>query len=318
MRTKDRLDLIFEIAARFDSVGWEDQDIILNAYGVVRLETGNDPFGTEYESVKSALQKASDETLFDLAEHFDLDLTRFSRAPRIAGAGAQSGPLILFASHVSAHRREVHAVAGELSKFNIELFVAHDSISVDEPWRDEIEKSLNTSHAGVLFLHPTFNTSVWCQQETGWMLGRGLPVLRLLKGETPAGFANTLQGAELGARTPADIAEMIAQWAVRKPQLAPNAGESLVHAMRNSTSFNQTDSIWHHLRELTKLNGPQCTVLMEAARHNTQVYRIGAKEGPERGTPYPQVICEFIRQQPGFHATSAQVEQFESELAKSE
>ncbi|MBB1057855.1 TIR domain-containing protein [Dietzia sp. B19] len=315
MKTKERLKLIFEIASQFDNVGWEDQNIILEAYGVVRQMDDSGPFGPEHESVKAALQKASDETLFDLAEHFDLDLARFSRAPRIAGAGAQTGPLILFASHVSGHRKEVYEVAGELGKFNIELFVAHDSISVDEPWRDEIEKSLNTSHGGVLFLHPTFSKSVWCQQETGWMLGRGLPVLRLLKGEAPVAFANTLQGAEVGSLAPAEIAELIAEWAVKKPQLALNLGESLVHAMRNSGSFDQTDSIWHHLRMVRTLTTPQCTVLLEAAKNNTQVNRTRAKEGPERGTGYPKAVCDLVRLQPGLDGVANDVSQYEAELA---
>ena len=67
-------------------------------------------------------------------------------------------------------------------------FIAHKDIEPTKKWQDEIELALSTADAMLALLTPGFHASKWTDQEIGFALGRGLPILTVLLGEEPYGF----------------------------------------------------------------------------------------------------------------------------------
>src|SRR5690606_30030135 len=94
-------------------------------------------------------------------------------------------PARAFLSHVHEERVFVGAVKEILTnRYGIDAFVAHDDIHPSKTWRSTIKTALDTCDFFVAFLHPKFHESQWCDQEVGWALSRGIPILPV----HPVGF----------------------------------------------------------------------------------------------------------------------------------
>ena len=100
----------------------------------------------------------------------------------------------LFMSHLATCKKDVRALSSMLQQFGFACFVAHDAIEPSRKWRREIERALNSCDVLVAYVTPGFSSSAWTDQEIGWALGRGLPVIPIsVAGEMPAGFLGSYQ-----------------------------------------------------------------------------------------------------------------------------
>lgn len=212
-------------------------------------------------------------------------------------------PLFLFASHLSTQKDFVGAVAQDLALWGITMFVAHEAIEPDLEWQQEIEKALSHCHAGVAFLLPEFSSSRWCDQEVGWLLGRGLPCLALkFRGQDPYGPLGKKQARSIhDSMTAAQVAQAIIEWLQTKPELALQVNASLVEALKSSTSFNKTDRIWAQLHAADGMQDDQVAGLLAAIRDNDQVYNASGGTEEEFG-PYKELVMRLATRQPGFEA----------------
>ncbi|ARU44923.1 hypothetical protein CCB81_12530 [Armatimonadetes bacterium Uphvl-Ar2] len=100
----------------------------------------------------------------------------------------------LFLSHSSSDKSFATRLKDALSPVNINVFVAHEDIEPNLEWQNEIKLALSSCHALLYLASPKANTSVWCQQEVGWALGRGVFVTSYKLKYDPVGFASPLQG----------------------------------------------------------------------------------------------------------------------------
>ncbi|PBC51160.1 hypothetical protein CJ179_10400 [Rhodococcus sp. ACS1] len=308
---KSRVELVLKLAEKLESpdLRWDHANIILNTYGVRSLD--DDSFGP---STAETVNTASDEQLIELAQHFGLETPNDAPVAAVTTTVKSAQPLFVFASHLSKHKGLVHEVATALSTYGINLFVAHDSITVDAQWHDEIEKALNLADAGLAFLHDGFRASPWCDQEVGWLLGRHVPVMALKFDADPYGPFGKHQAQVIRNETPTIIAEDVVQRIRTKPELAPGLGASLVAALAISPSFAKTDAIWAHLRELRTMDPNQCAQLLEATKDNNQVHWASAPL--DGGLPYPRVIVDFLRAQPGGPIIAADIDAYSVYLDK--
>jgi hypothetical protein len=101
-------------------------------------------------------------------------------------------------SHVHTVRAEVTELANVLESFHCSCFVAHTQIEPSEDWRQVIERALRTCHALAAYVTPDFHRSLWTDQEVGWALGRGLPIIPISVGVQPCGFFGAIQAIQAG------------------------------------------------------------------------------------------------------------------------
>jgi TIR domain len=106
--------------------------------------------------------------------------------------------LRVFLSHVHALRSEATELANVLESFHCSCFVAHVQIEPSQDWRDVIERALRTCHALAAYVTPDFHGSLWTDQEVGWALGRGVPVIPISAGVQPYGFFGAIQAIQAG------------------------------------------------------------------------------------------------------------------------
>lgn len=130
-----------------------------------------------------------------LAHEFDAPSDWRTGLPRVSVSDREAdriwrhpGHFRLFLSHRSEIKREVHELAQALSRRCIDAFVAHDHIEPSREWQKEIELALASCHGLAALASEGFHESVWCMQEVGWALGRGILVLPVMLPHDPRGF----------------------------------------------------------------------------------------------------------------------------------
>jgi len=284
----ERIRLIQRLRDALGEVPPDDQDLILDTYGIGTVP--EDDFGNG-PTVTAWLRQSDDQDLIALAQHFEmLDNTVEYVADQ--SAAGEPAPLFIFATHLSKHRAFLGEVATGLAQFGVTLFVAHDSIPVDAPWEKEIVDALNRCHAGAAFIHPGLYDSYYCMQEAGWMLGRGIPIARLMFGDTPKGLLGEKQGMQLDGRPAMEVAAAIMDWSLTYSVLVSQVAASLTTALSDSKNYATTDSIWDRLKEVQTLSDEQLRRVVHAAEANSQVF--GANVGGWSGRSYRKVIGERV------------------------
>jgi hypothetical protein len=104
-----------------------------------------------------------------------------------------AGKFRLFITHVADRRDAAGDLRRCLQAYDVDAFVAHDTISPTAAWQDEIEDALRTCDACLAILSPGFKESDWCDQEVGVCVGRGALVLAIEDGVIPYGFIGKWQ-----------------------------------------------------------------------------------------------------------------------------
>ena len=106
----------------------------------------------------------------------------------------QDHKLKVFISHLSKHQLYASQLAEKLESFNIKPFVAHVDINPTQAWQLEIEKFLGNMDCMLCILHEGFFDSIWCNQEIGYSLGKGTPIISMkMESYDPQGFIGQYQ-----------------------------------------------------------------------------------------------------------------------------
>jgi len=100
----------------------------------------------------------------------------------------------LFLSHKAEVKKETGALKERLEAFGVSCFVAHMDIHPTKEWQDEIESALSSMDGFVALLTDNFHESDWTDQEVGFALARGVPIVAVRLGRDPYGFIGRFQG----------------------------------------------------------------------------------------------------------------------------
>lgn len=269
---------------------WEDQHLHLGTFG----------FPTpDYDmTIQDCLLQGNDSDLQELAS-----LLRGEQEVADVAAGAEASlpvPLKIFASHLAMKRAIVSDYAAQFQRYGIELFVAHDSIEPDSVWADEVLKMLRTSHCGLVFLHDKFGESGWCDQEVGWLLGRGVPVPVLkFEATAPYGPLGIKQAISVAGRHIGEVVVDVLAVLRNSSDLVPHLVESLVVGLERSWNFHTTDLIWTQLQGFRELTPSQNERILQAAATNDQVRNAYCYA---ESRTYPELIQEFVKTQASYSA----------------
>jgi len=125
--------------------------------------------------------------------------------------------LEFFVSYNNADKELAGKIGKLLDRAGQTPFLAHDDIKPSADWEEEILKRLNTCTALVAVVTQNFRGSAYANQEVGFIMGRGKPVipLRLADSELP-GFVKSAQAIPTSEARLADAIGKIVQTAEEK------------------------------------------------------------------------------------------------------
>lgn len=180
----------------------------------------------------------------------------------------------MFISHRDAHKVEARELSEALEDYGISCFVAHDTIKPMSEWRTEIMKGLQTMEVMLLFLTDDFIESMWCHQEVGFALGKGVPIISLKLGQIdPPGFISHVQAQRGKIDSPykaaTDLFPLIGEALSRQERLQ----EILISSFTASRSFIDAKARFDRMAKLVdKLTEAQVEQIIAAFRSNDQLY----------------------------------------------
>jgi hypothetical protein len=103
------------------------------------------------------------------------------------------GGFRLFFSHKSEAKKETADLKEKLALFGISCFVAHEDIQPTKDWQDIIENALASMDGFVALMTEDFHDSDWTDQEVGYALARGVPLIAVRLEKEPYGFIGKFQ-----------------------------------------------------------------------------------------------------------------------------
>ena len=110
----------------------------------------------------------------------------------------------LFLSHKSEVKKQTAELKEKLLSYGISAFVAHTDIRPTKAWQDEIENGLATMDAFVAIMTEKFHESDWTDQEVGFAIARGVPIIAVKLGKDPYGFIGKFQALTCSWNTAAE------------------------------------------------------------------------------------------------------------------
>lgn len=291
----ERITLIRESATLLDKQEWDIVDLILQQHRMPVTEPWTD---TKTAYVVQMIKDADDKVLEELHTY----LTSETVGDMIADHSPWTGDrLRLFCSHSARFRVQVGEIGDALSRFGIEPFIAHDAIEPSKEWAQVLEGALSSCDALVVFLHPGFRESKWCDQEVGWVMGRKRPVLPLHYGLEPYGFLEKLQYQTCENVAPQKIGLAIVDWLSKTPSVHAKLSSGLVDSFVYSSSWNFTRSIVPLLERIKTVSDDDLKKMEAAAQNNIDVKEcmitqgikgpewvrdyVSARRGQETGPP---------------------------------
>jgi len=116
----------------------------------------------------------------------------------------------LFLSHKTEVKKNAAELKACLAPFGVSCFVAHEDIHPTKEWQREIENALISMDAFVALMTDKFHDSLWTDQEVGFAVGRGVPIIALKLGRDPYGFIGKFQALSCGWDTaPLEIGKLL-------------------------------------------------------------------------------------------------------------
>lgn len=181
------------------------------------------------------------------------------------------GQFRLFISHVTSFKQRATALRGELSRYHISGFVAHETIEPGELWQREIEAALRSMHAFAALITPDFCESKWTDQEVGWALGAGVCVLPVRRGADPYGFLGEIQGIQGLGKKVHEVANGIFEAFLRHPDTQETLLDALVAGFEESGSFQEARANLTLLERAPGIPSPLRYRIEVATRTNDQI-----------------------------------------------
>lgn len=142
-------------------------------------------------------------------------------------------------------------------------------------WRHEILRGLETMEVFLVYLTDDFVESLWCQQEVGFALGKGTPILSLkLEKSDPPGFIGNVQALKGRIDEPeasaASLYKLIGEMLNAHERLA----DGLVSAFAASEDYDQARYRFDRMKKaIEKLSDSQVATIVQAYEENQSLYR---------------------------------------------
>lgn len=281
MKPGERIRLIKEAAESLNERPWHEIQLTLRAHDLPTYELDDQWSPDQLTYCAQQVEQADDKGLIALHDYLlgdDAAPTPQQSSDRPWG----SNPVAVFISHRHEDAQWVSAIRDILGRsYGIDAFVAHNDIHPSATWRATIRSALSSCHFMVAVLHEKFHESQWCDQEVGWALGRGVPVLPVRRqpntGPRYDGFMEEHQDLVLGPVSQFGsgehwLAERIFNAVVTDPKTRTVGIKALAEAFVNSTSFDNTRRLWAVIAAVDQFGSDQLRRLEYAVQTNRQVY----------------------------------------------
>lgn len=162
----------------------------------------------------------------------------------------KAGHLRLFISHRDSHKAQARRIGDALNAYGISAFIAHDTIQPMSIWQKEIEKGLETMEVMLAFITDGFHESIWTNQEIGYALGKGIPIIPVKYGrEDPNGFIGEKQAIRGDLKEAQETAIAVYRILVEKLGQRERIQQTLISAFLAAPNYDEARDRFDRMQE---------------------------------------------------------------------
>lgn len=165
----------------------------------------------------------------------------FSKEPRACPEDVglwKDKALRLFVSHRDKHKVVARCLAESLEPYGVSVFVAHDTIKPMREWKKEILNGLTTMEVMLVLLTDDFHESEWTNQEVGFALGKGIPIICVKVGSIdPQGFISPNQALKASYENINEAASIIHKTLINEIGQEGRLKEILIETFISSSCY---------------------------------------------------------------------------------
>lgn len=227
MRVSEKLELVSTIGRELQSrYTFEEIDSFLEEFDVKAPTDGS--WNSKWVYSKAAMRGVSEDVILRIASELGLTVRGAPASAALAPPRnwAETKDFRLFISHLAVEKLKATRLKECLAPYGIAGFVAHEDIHPTLEWQSEIERGLWAMDALIAIHTPGFSQSIWCQQEVGFALGRGVKIISLKMGEDPTGFIGKHQALARRDRTAEEISKEVAAILADDPRTSARLDEA--------------------------------------------------------------------------------------------
>jgi len=181
--------------------------------------------------------------------------------------------LKLFISHKSEHKKLVKELSNSLLPYGISCFVAHEDIEPTTEWRNEIENALRSMDVFLAFLTDNFSDGDWTNQEVGFAIARGVPIIPLkISPKNPGGFMSIYQALNVQVNNPKLLTKKIFSLISQKFDKKNLVRKAAIAVFINSSSFFDADEAFKRLQNFKDFTDIELENLVNGFNSNDQLY----------------------------------------------
>lgn len=265
-----RLRYIEQTTAQLQSRSYSEMRLIFREFGLNPSnpdDTWGGGFEDEADYARLHLSALTDEDLIELQDYVTGPAVKES-------VTWEPGYVNAFLSHLATEKDYVTSFKDQLERRGFSAFVAHEDITPSAAWRESIEAHLSTCDLAIAFVQPGFFNSQWTEQEIGWVLGVGRPIISLLFDPNTElrGFMAFRQAIKVGQRSVSELADMVTDSAAKSPTLGPKLRRGAVQRLVTSPSYFHTyDAARNLATHWPTLTTDEAVQIERAKQENDQV-----------------------------------------------
>lgn len=170
----------------------------------------------------------------------------------------------VFLSHKTEVKKETAALKDGLRLFGISCFVAHEDIHPTKAWQDEIENALASMDGFVALMTENFHDSNWTDQEVGYAVAKGVPIIAVRLGKDPYGFIGKFQAlTSTWQSTVEDIVKIL----IKNDRIL----SAYIQALRHCPSYDSGNVLAKVLPGIEKLTATQINAFVAAYNETSEL-----------------------------------------------
>lgn len=178
----------------------------------------------------------------------------------------------LFISHRDSAKALAHELAKQLTRLGVTSFVAHDTIEPDEDWQHEIETALHTMDVMLALLTDGFFESAWTNQEIGFALAKGVPMISLkIDSVDPAGFTRNRQAIKGRRGKHSVCSESVFDTILKRLDGKPVLRRALITRFTGAWNFDAAGKCFAGVEALENLSDAEVDELVRVFNENDQL-----------------------------------------------
>lgn len=176
----------------------------------------------------------------------------------------RTGSFRVFLSHKTEVKKEVSALKESMTSFGVSSFVAHEDIHPTHEWQSEIESALSSADAFIAVLTEKFHESLWTDQEVGYALARGIPIIALRLGRDPYGFIGKFQALSCTWESaPLELMKIL----IKQDRMVAAFADSA----RNVRNFDESNRLALLLPYIDRISNESAATLVDAYNKNGEL-----------------------------------------------